>query len=98
MIGFHVPSPLDRINHYEYPDEGWQVTVRPSGRGTRYDNRHAQAFFGQHSKNGFYDANEFIDHPGDIAIFARLHLILDPRSERFVLNSQEVQALLGGEE
>ena len=97
-IGFHVKSPFDGIEHYVYGDTDWRVRVKPIGSGSvRYSNRHATAFFGHHAKQGLIDANDYVDHPGDIAIFALLHLAIkgDSLTEQFTLNSAEVSALIG---
>lgn len=99
-IGFHVKSPFDGIEHYAYGDADWRVRVKPVGGGdARYSNRHATAFFGHHAKQGLIDAKDYIDHPGDIAIFARLHLALSGmETEPFTLDSARVQGLIGGTE
>ena len=89
MIGFHIKSPLDSIAHYAFPDDEWRVTVTQLGKGlAKYTNRHAHAKFGS-------NAEGFINHPGDIAIFARLHMALAPGEEKFTLDATEVMALIG---
>lgn len=97
MIGFHVKSPFDGITHYVYGDESWRVRVSPRGGGdARYSNRHATAYFGHHAKDGEIRAEDYIDHPGDIAIFARLHLALTALpSEITTLDSTQVHELIG---
>lgn len=97
VIGFHVQSPFDGITHYVYGDEDWRVNVRPVGGGDAiYSNRHAHAFFGWSAMRGETRAEDYIEHPGDIAIFARLHLALtDLTGERFTLDSTQVQELIG---
>jgi len=97
VIGFHVKSPFDGITHYVYGDESWRVNVSPRGGGdARYGNRHATAFFGHHAKQGEIRAEDYINHPGDIAIFARLHLALaESPNERITLDSAQVHELIG---
>lgn len=98
VLGFDTKSPFDKIEHYTYGDENWRVRVLPLGGGdAMYSNRHAHAFFGISAKRGESRAEDFTEHPGDIAIFAQLHLALKDRldGERFTLDSKEVQELLG---
>lgn len=97
MIGFHVKSPFDGIEHYVYGDEDWRVRVSPRGGGdARYSNRHATAYFGYHAKQGEIRAENFINHPGDIAIFARIHLALTQLpNEITALDSAQVRELIG---
>jgi hypothetical protein len=88
MIGFHIKSPLDGIVHYKFPDEDWRVSVTQFGGGkAKYGNRHAHAIFSA-------DAQGFINHPGDIAIFAQLHMALPAGQEKFTLDAEQVQALI----
>lgn len=99
VLGFSVKSPFDGITHYTYGDGDWRVRVMPLGGGdARYTNRHASAFFGFSAKRGESRAEDFTEHPGDIAIFARLHLVLKERlqGERFTLDSKQVHELIGG--
>lgn len=96
VLGFSTPSPFDGIQHYTYPDDNWRVTVQGLGMGrAKYTNRHAHAYFGQHAKKGFIDARDYIDHPGDISVFARLHLArlreIERPHQRLVFNAKEVQ-------
>lgn len=98
VLGFSVKSPLDGITHYTYGDENWRVRVLSLGGGDAiYSNRHAHAFFGTSAKRGESRAEDFTEHPGDIALFAKLHLALKDRldGERFTLDSAQVQELLG---
>ena len=84
-----------------YGDDRWIVRVMPisTGETAKYFNKTASAFFGHHAKNGFYDAELWHNHPGDIAIFARLHTELMARGmltgDRFTLDSAEVAELIG---
>lgn len=97
VLGFNTPSPFDGIEHYAYPDENWRVTVKQLGMGrAKYSNRHAHAYFGMNAKHGLIDARQYVEHPGDIAIFAQLHLALEDQGhERLVLNAKQVQQLIG---
>lgn len=98
VIGFHEKSPFDGITHYVYGDEDWRVSVTPLGSGSaRYGNRHASAFFGHSAKRGEIRAEDYTEHPGDISLFARLHLRIDLagfEGHRFILNSAEVHAII----
>lgn len=99
VLGFSTPSPFDGIEHYTYPDDNWRVTVQSLGMGrAKYTNRHAHAYFGISAKHGFVDANDFVDHPGDVAIFAQLHLArmdeLELPHQRLVLNAKQVQTII----
>lgn len=96
MIGFHTPSPLDSITHYSFQDEEWEVNIRPRGdAGAIYSNRHAHAHFGTDRRGGEIKAEHYIEHPGDISIFARLHLSLDhPLTQRATLSSAQVREIL----
>ena len=95
-LGFQSKSPFEQIEHYEYGDNNWRVRIKPLGGGdARYSNLHASAFFGHSAKRGEVLARDYIDHPGDIAIFARIHLALtEPPAERLTLDSAQVKALI----
>lgn len=95
--GFHTKSPFELIEHHEYQGEGWRVTVHPRGRMVTYSTTDARAMFGEDDRREFTDARDYVNHPGDIAIFARLHLALGERldSDRFTLNSQQAHDLIG---
>lgn len=98
-LGFQSPSPFEKIEHHNYPDEAWTVSIRKRGGMTVYSSTDARAIFGQDSKRGIIDANDYIDHPGEISIFARLHLALiklgDVLVADQVLTTKQVQELLG---
>lgn len=98
VLGFTPPSRFDSIQHYSYGDVNWRVNVSPLGNGSaRYTNLHAQAFFGYSAKRGEVRAEDFTDHPGDIRIFARLHIALGDhgKNERFAIDSKQVHDLIG---
>lgn len=95
-LGFQSKSPFELIEHHKFQEEGWRVNVRPKGGMTMYSNTDAHALFGENKRYGVIDASDYVDHPGDIAIFARLHLAIkdEPLTERITLNSVEVSALI----
>lgn len=98
VLGFTPPSRFDSIEHYEYGDVRWHVNVSPLGSGSaRYSNLHAQSFFGLSAKRGDIRAEDYVNHPGDIRIFARLHLALGEQSQvdRYALDSKQVHDLIG---
>ena len=93
-LGFQYPSPFERIEHHRYGDDGWQVTIRRHGDRWSYSTIHAFAHFGPDNA-----ADLFVDHPGEIAIFARLHLALGAELdgvELWRMNSQQVADRIGG--
>ena len=98
-LGFQHPSPFERIKHYSYPEEGWEMAVRQRGRLTRYSCIPAMAVFGESERHGVIDANDYTEHPGHIGLFARVHLKLlelDRLPEhRLVMDAKQVQELLG---
>ncbi|MGP5263689.1 hypothetical protein [Glutamicibacter arilaitensis] len=98
-LGFQSPSPFEKIEHHNYPDEAWTVSIRKRGGMTVYSSTDARALFGEDSKRGVIDANDYTDHPGEISVFARLHLALielgDPLVSDQALTSKQVQELLG---
>ena len=94
-LGFQYPSPFERIEHHRYGDDGWQVTVHGRGDVWRYSTITAFAHFGPDRP-----AEPYTDHPGEIAILARLHIELDAcgwleSEDRFQLSSEQVAAILG---
>ncbi|MGP5256416.1 hypothetical protein [Glutamicibacter ardleyensis] len=95
-LGFQSPSPFEKIEHHNYPDAAWTVSIRKRGGMTMYSSIDARAIFGENSKYGVIDARDYVEHPGHIAIFARLHLARqeEPPAERIVMNSAEVAALI----
>lgn len=94
-LGFQSPSPFESIEHHRYGDDGWQVNIRKRGDTWLYATLHARANFGP----GDYP-ELFTDHPGEIALFARLHIELSAcgwldELDRFSLDSQQVRELIG---
>lgn len=92
-LGFQSPSPFERIDHHRYGDDGWRVTLRRVANGVRYSTTGATARFGDDNP-----AELYVDHPGDIRIFARLHLTYKLVAERDELDSDEVADFIGGDD
>ena len=94
-LGFQSPSPFERIEHHHYGDDGWQVSIRKRGDKWTYSTIHARAYFGPDNAPDLY-----VDHPGDIALFARLHIKLSAARQlealdHVALDSSQVARLLG---
>lgn len=89
-LGFQQPSPFERIQHDRYPEPNWIVTVRRRGAKTVYSSISARAFFDENNPARFY-----VDHPGEVSIFARLHIALAGDQARQVLTAAEVAELIG---
>lgn len=89
-LGFQHPSPFERVQHSRYPDPDWIVIVRRRGERTFYSTTDARAYFSEDNPARFY-----VDHPGEIGIFARLHIALAGDQARQVLTAAEVAELIG---
>ena len=89
-LGFQQPSPFERVQHTRYPEPNWIVTVRRRGERTFYSTTDARAYFSEDNP-----ASHYVEHPGDISIFARLHLALAVKKDRQVLTAAEVAELIG---
>jgi len=90
-LGFQSPSPFERIEHHHYGDDDWKVTLRKIGSGVRYSTVNATARFDDDNR-----AEMYIDHPGEISIFARLHIAYKLVADRDEMRSEEVAELIGG--
>ena len=89
-LGFQHRSPFERVQHSRYPDPDWIVIVRRRGTKTVYSSISARASFDENDPARFY-----VDHPGEISIFARLHLALAVKKDRQVLTAAEVATMIG---
>lgn len=89
-LGFQYPSPFELVQHSRYPDPDWIVTVRRRGAKTVYSSISARAFFDENDPARFY-----VDHPGEIGIFARLHIALAGDRAHQELTAAEVAELIG---
>lgn len=91
-LGFQYPSPFERIPNWRYGDDDWTVTIRQRGKVWTYSSLMARAHFGPERP-----AEPFTDHPGEIGLFAQLHIELNPGDlgDKIVLNSRQVSDLIG---
>ena len=89
-LGFQQPSPFERVQHSRYPDPDWIVAVRRRGAKTVYSSISASASFDENNP-----ASHYVEHPGEISIFARLHLALAVKKARQELTAAEVAELIG---
>lgn len=91
-LGFQFPSPFERIPDCRYGDHDWTVTVRKRGKVWTYSSLMARASFGTDRP-----AEPFTGHPGEIGLFAQLHIALNPgdMGDKIVLNSRQVADLIG---
>ena len=89
-LGFQQPSPFERVQHSRYPDPDWIVIVRRRGERTFYSTTHARAYFSEDNP-----ADLYVDHPGEISIFARLHLALAVKKDHQVFTATEVATMIG---
>ena len=92
-LGFQHPSPFERIEHHHFGDDEWQATIRKRGDKWIYSTMHARAYFGPDNAPDL-----FVDHPGEIALFARLHIALSDQLDEIELrhmDSAEVREMVG---
>ena len=91
-LGFQYPSPFERIPNWRYGDDDWSVTIRKRGKVWTYASLMARAHFGPDRP-----AEPFSDHPGEIGVFAQLHIALNlgDLGDKIVLDSRQVYELIG---
>lgn len=88
-LGFQSPSPFERIKIHDFGSHEWEVSITPKRGGVLYSTTSTRAFFSEDNPASLY-----VDHPGHISMFARIHMALGHVSEKVTLRSWEVENLL----